>query len=230
MEDQPVTPQVSAPRWIILKPSAPPAALLQAGMLAKQVLPHRESSVTLFEDKVHVRDTTGETDTVPRRYTLVHNDRNTEIFLSIGAEYDTEAVSRPQTRESRDEVRAELTGGDRPQLRVTCLVSGGVLTGRSVNPAVRGRVFESKMPFVLAIIRYGDRFLFERHPNLDEALISVEFRSPEARFHGSRDYGPISGYRVNRIVGESRRLLFGAAAAATALGVGALVYGWKRSR
>jgi hypothetical protein len=193
------------------------------------MLPQNMGAVTLYEDKVHIRDTTGERDNLPRRYTVTYSDRTADIFLSIGMEYDNEALGQAQTHERRDEVLAELADGDQPRLRVTCLVSGEGQTGRGINPAMRRRVFEGQMPFVLAIIRYGDRFFYERHPELDRASVCVEFRSSEPELHGTREYGRIGGYDVTRIAGESRRFLF-VAAAATALCAGAVVYAWKRSR
>jgi hypothetical protein len=215
------------PREVVLKPHAPPAAVLQAGMLAKQVLPRGSRSVTLYEDKIRVRDTSGDSEALPRRYTLTHNHRAAEEYLSIGAEYDLEALSEPRTRELRDEVLAELTGGEQPRLKVTCLVSGNELMGKEAEPAMRRRIFESEMPFSLAVIRYGDRFFFERHPELDQAEVTVEFRSTDPQFGGREAYGRIGEYRVTQIAGESRRLVVGAAAVA-AVGLGALLYrNWR---
>ena len=219
----------AAAREVTLKPKAPPPAVLRAGMVAKQALPPRDRRVTLFEDKIRVRDTAGDPEALPRRYTLTHDDRTAELFVTIGAEYDQEALSRPQTREMRDEVLAELIDGEPPRLIVSCLVDGEDLPGKAANPARRRRIFRKEMPFALAVIRYGDRFFFERHPELDEARVSVEFRSTDPRFGGQKEYGRITDYRVTRIAGESRRLAFGAAALA-ALGIGALVIGKMRHR
>jgi staygreen protein len=216
-----------APREVILRPKAPPSAVLRAGMIAKQLLSADGGRVTLFEDKVKVHDTLGESEALPHRYTLAHDDRTAELFLTIGAEYDQEALNRPHTRARRDEVLAELTDPTDPRMMVTCLVSGEELSGRAADPALRRRIFETEMPFALAVIRYGDRFFFERHPEWDRARVCVEFRSPDPRFGGQQEYGRITDYRVTRIAGESRRLAFGAAALA-ALGIGALVLGRMR--
>lgn len=223
------------PREVTLRPKALPPALLQAAMVAKQVLPRGDGHVTLYEDKIHVQDTTGDSEALPRRYTVTHNDRTAEIFLSVGPEYDREALSQPHTREKQDEVLAELTGESAgtavsevgqtgPRLTVTCRVDGDELTGRTAEPAARRRIFENEMPFVLAVIRYGDRFFFERHPEWDRAEVSVEFQSADPRLNARREFGRITDYRVTRIAGESRRLMVGAAAIA-AVGIGALVYG-----
>jgi hypothetical protein len=219
----------AAPREVTLKPKAPPPALLQAGMVAKQLLLVGDRRVTVFEDKIKVHDTTRASEALPRRYTLTRDDRTAELFLTIGAEYDQQALDLPQTREMRDEVLAELMDGEDPRMTVTCLISREDLSGKAADPALRRRICEREMPFALAVIRYGDRFFFERHPELDRARVSVEFRSMNPRFDGRQEYGRITDYRVTRIAGESRRLAFGAAALA-ALGIGALVIGKMRKR
>jgi Staygreen protein len=215
-----------APREVTLKPKAPPAALFQAAIVAKQALPIGHDSISLFEDRITVRDSSKDEE-LPRRYVLTHSDRAGDVFLTIGREYDHEALDQPQTRRMRDEVLAELTGGDQPQLKVTCLVSVEGLTGKEANPSLRRKVFEKEMPFVLAVIRYGDRFFYERHPDLDQAPAIVEFRSTDPKYQSSAEYGPVTDYRVTRIAGESRRLMVGAAALA-AFGIGALVVGMRR--
>jgi hypothetical protein len=219
----------AAPREVTLRPKAPPSTVLRAGMAAKQRLSARDGRVTLFEDKVKIQDTMGESEALPRRYTLTLDDRTAELFLTIGAEYDQEVVNRPSTRMKRNEVRAELTGTSGPRMTLTCLVSGEDLSGRAADLERRRRIFEKQMPFALAVIRYGDRFFFERHPEWDQARVCVEFRSPGPRVGGPREYGRITDYRVTRIAGESRRLAFGAAALA-ALGIGALMLGRMRNR
>jgi hypothetical protein len=218
----------AAPHEVSLKPKAPPAALLQAARVAKQALPSREGEghVTLFEDKITVRDSTMKEE-LPRRYTLTHSDRTGDILLSIGQEYDQEALDQPHTRQNRDEVLAELTDGEQRRLKVSCQVSSEELTGKRANAATRRKIFEKEMPFVLAVIRYGDRFFFERHPELDQAEVAVTFCSAEPQYGGEQEYGRITDYRVTRIAGESRRLLVGAAAVA-ALGIGALLVGMRR--
>jgi hypothetical protein len=201
--------------------------VLRAGLAAKQRLPAGDRRVTLYEDKVKIRDTTGVSEALPRRYTLAHDDRTAELFLTIGAEYDQEALDRPQPRPMRNKVLAELTDEAGPRMTVTCLVSSEELSGRAADPAMRRRIFEKEMPFALVVIRYGDRFFFERHPEWDRARVCVEFRSPGPRCGAQQEYGCITDYRVTRIAGESRRLVFGAAALA-ALGVGVLVVGRMR--
>ena len=140
------------PREVTLKPKAPPAAVLQAGRVAEQVVPLGEREVTLFEDKITVRDSTPDSEALPRRYTLTHNDRTAELFLSIGTDYDPESLHR----QNGDEVLAELTGGQAPKLAVRCQVQGPEISGKLAEPRLRREIFEKELPSALAVIRYGD--------------------------------------------------------------------------
>jgi staygreen protein len=212
----------AATREVTLKPKAPPATLHQA---AKRVLPGGARHVVLFEDRITVRDRTTD-EALPRRYTLTHHDRVGDIVLSIGREYDQEASDRSRTRQNRGEILAELVG-DEPRLQVWCQVSDD-LAGKRANSAARRKHSEKEMPHALAVIRYGDRFFFERHPELDQAEVVVAFDSA-APSGAEQYYGRITDYRVTRIAGESRRLLAGAAVLA-ALGIGALVVRLRRDR
>jgi hypothetical protein len=217
------------PSEVILKPKAPPAAVLQAGMAAKLVVPFGSRQVTLFEDKITVHDPTGNSEALPRRYTLTHDDRTAELFLSIGADYDRQALDQPQVVRVRDEVLAELTAGSEPRLTVRCRVESPELQGKTADPGMRRRIFAKEMPFVRAITRYGDRCFFERNPHLDQARVMVEYEAASPEFQGTEDYGRVSDYRVTKITGESRRLIAGAAAVA-AVGIGAMVVGKLRNR
>jgi hypothetical protein len=217
------------PREVILKPKAPPAVVLQAGMAAKLIAPLSSRQVTLFEDKISIHDTTGDSEALPRRYTLTHDDRTADLFLSVGADFDQQALDQPQVRSMGDQVLAELTDGAEPRLTVRCVVERPELQGKTADPGTRRRIFEKEMPFVLASIRYGDRFFFERHPNFDQAPVIVEFEATRPEYRGSANYGRVTEYRVTKIAGESRRLIAGAVAVA-AVGIGAVVLGKLRNR
>jgi len=218
------------PREVTLKPTAPPAVLLQAGMAAKRIAVGAGSRhVTLFEDRVTVRDLAGESETLPRRYTVTHCDRPADLSLAVGSEYDRLTLNEPNAREKRDEVLAELSNGPQPRLTIRCTVEPPESPASPAVPRSRRRILEREMPHVLAIIRYADRFFFERHPELDQAEVVVQFERPDRRSADERNWGRIADYRVTRIAGESRRLAVGAAAVAT-LAIGALLAGMLRNR
>ncbi|MFP3879559.1 MAG: staygreen family protein [Dehalococcoidia bacterium] len=146
--------------------------------------------------KLHVvysADTRPEHMDLPRRYTLTHSDLTGHLFLTIGDDYDRKQISGLYTKFMRDEVLAELVrNDDRLELRVYCHVSGGLVAGRA-----RGRynIFRSELPLVLEAIRYGDRTLFERHPELDSAPVLVHFESTDSRFDKVEDWGTMLQYR-----------------------------------
>ena len=132
----------------------------------------------LNPDKLHVSYLAGtapENMTMPRRYTLTHSDRTGDLFLSIGSQYDMEKISKLYTRLMRDEVLAELVNNeDRLEFRVHCHVSGGLIIGTA---GWRYNIFRSELPLVLESIRYGDRALFEKNPELDRIPVYIHFHS-----------------------------------------------------
>ena len=129
---------------------------------------------------------------VPRRYTLTHSDSTGDLFLTVGADYDRDQISGWYTRFMRDEVLAEWTEeSDGPTLHVHCHVSGGVAVGTA---GWRDAIFRRELPLVLEAFRYGDRPLFEAHPELDRASILVHFHASQARYNCTESWGAPADY------------------------------------
>lgn len=150
----------------------------------------------LNTNKLYVNDLTGATagiNSLPRRYTLTHSDLTGDLFLTIGDNYDKKQISRLYTRLMRDEVLAELVKNeDRLEFRVYCHVSGGFVVGTA---KWRYNIFQSEMQLVLEAIRYGDRTLFEEHPELDNAPVFVHFKSTDSRFNNVENWGTMLQYK-----------------------------------
>lgn len=135
---------------------------------------------------------------VPRAYTLTHSDRTGDLFLTIGAVHNYPQISGWYTRIMRDEVVADWQFDSEPSFHVHCHVSGGFLIG---SASWRDSIFRKHLPMVLQAIRYGDRFLFETHPGLDQATIWVHFHAEQDRFNCTENWGLFSKYRI-----ESKQL------------------------
>jgi hypothetical protein len=149
----------------------------------------------LNPDKLHVTyltDTTPESLTLPRRYTLTHSDITGELYLSIGNQYNKKQISGLYTRLMRDEVLAELAEEDGLVFRVHCHVSGGFVLGTA---KLRYNIFRSELPLVLEALRYGDRVLFEQNPKLDNTPVLIHFRSTVSRFDKVENWGTMADYR-----------------------------------
>lgn len=149
----------------------------------------------LNEDKLHVSFLAGTSArglNLPRRYTLTHSDITGNLFLSIGADYNTRQISKMHTRLMRDEVLAELVrDGARLQMNVYCHVSGGFVIG----PARwRSEILHSELPLALEAIRHGDRTLFEDDLQLDGTPVYVHFKSVNARFNSVEPWGIMGDY------------------------------------
>ena len=93
----------------------------------------------------------------------------------------------------RDEVLTEWQEEENgPALHVHCHVSGGLVLGL---PRMRLAIFRREMPLVLESLRFGDRALYEAHPELDEAPIQVHFQATQARYNRIETWGVPADYR-----------------------------------
>jgi len=93
----------------------------------------------------------------------------------------------------RDEVLAEFTKEEEGLVfRVYCHVSGGFVFG---TVKLRYAVFRHELPLVLEAIRFGDRNLFEKIPNLDKTPVLIHFQSTDNRFNNVENWGTMTDYR-----------------------------------
>jgi hypothetical protein len=158
----------------------------------------------LKPEKLHVSylaGTTPEGFNLPRRYTLTHSDMTGHLFLSIGNQYNAKEISKLYTRLMRDEVLAELIGGQgNVVLNVYCHISGGFVLGTA---KWRCSIFRRELPLVLEAIRYGDRELFKQNPQLDKTPVFIHFQSTDSRYNKVERWGVMADYKI---VGTKARL------------------------
>jgi len=107
-----------------------------------------------------------------RRYTLTHNDLTRQLTLSVGQRFNNSQISVWYTRLLRDEILAEWREDG---LHVHCQVSVKDHWWISWARSLRAVVFRQKLPLVLDTLRYADRELFIRNPQLLEAPVYVHF-------------------------------------------------------
>lgn len=150
----------------------------------------------LNPEKLHVRllEPPPSQDLSQVRYTLTHSDATGDLFLSLGRDYDRQALRGLAQRFMRDEVLAEwcLESGQ-PILKVYCHVSGGFILG---SATWRLSIFRRHMPQVLQAFRHGDQRRFAIHPELDQAEILVYFHSPRQKFNLIESWGEMGRYRL----------------------------------
>jgi hypothetical protein len=129
---------------------------------------------------------------LPRRYTLTHSDITGKLFLTINNAYDTKQIAGLYTKLMRDQVLAEFTKEEGFVLNVYCHVSGGFVLGTA---KLRYAIFHHELPLVLEAIRFGDRNLFEKIPNLDRTPVFIHFQSTDNRFNKVENWGTMADYR-----------------------------------
>ena len=145
--------------------------------------------------KLHLKLQTGTQSTgpvLPRCYTLTHSDATGDLYLTVGAEHDRQQISGWYTRLMRDEVLAEWDEqGGQPSLHVHCHVSGGFVLG---SADWRDAILRQELPLVLEALRFGDRALFEAHPELDQAPVWVHFASTAPQYDRIERWGTTGDY------------------------------------
>jgi len=142
-------------------------------------------------EKLFVTYTSGVTATepvIPRRYTLTHSDFTGELFLTIGIYY-----AWGNTNPKRDEVLGEWKqSGSCFYYYVYLYIDQGEY---DVNvSAQRNKIFRRELPLALTTIRYGDRFLFDAYPNLDQSLIIINFMSAYPQYAKQESWGTFHHY------------------------------------
>jgi hypothetical protein len=148
----------------------------------------------LNPDKLHVKldGTLGaQENLLPRKYTLTHSDTTGDLFLTIGCEYDQDAISGWYTRLMRDEVLGEWLQEVGLALHIHLHVSGGLAFG----PAPwRESIFKQHLPLVLEAICYGDRPFIVSHPAFQQAPIKVHFHAKQAELDKVDDYQTVRDF------------------------------------
>ncbi|MER1998514.1 MAG: staygreen family protein [Lysinibacillus sp.] len=124
-----------------------------------------------------------------RSYTLTHSDLTGELFLTIGKQFPWDKVNT--------EIRDEVLGIWRME-RNGLLFNVYVFTaieGHDINAAIRRtEIFQRELPLALTAIRYGDKYLFDFHPFLDDAFIIVHYLSIYPHLFKRENWGTFSSF------------------------------------
>lgn len=126
---------------------------------------------------------------ISRHHTLTHSDDTGELFLTIGTQFAWDKVNN----DMRDEVIGEWkTNGHCIYYNAYVMVNK---EGQDFNTAMRRyEVFRRELPLALTAIRYGDRFLFNVYPALDNGLIIVNFISTYPQLYKQEIFGTFSSF------------------------------------
>ena len=125
--------------------------------------------------------------TLPRKYTLTHSDDTGELFLTIGTQFAWDQVNRTL----RDEVLGNWHRNGYFEVFVTVDQGEHALA----TALKRTAIFKRELPLALMAIRYGDRFLFEKYPNLDSTFILVHFLSAYPQLASQDIWGTFDSYK-----------------------------------
>lgn len=123
-----------------------------------------------------------------RKYTMTHSDNTGELFVTIGRKFAEDKID-----DIRDEVLMTFMLRDKQLILYgEVLVDGEGVQGRS---KFRYDIFTREMPLALKAIRYADRRLFQKYPNLDDIPIEIHFRSENPEYNKVHSYGTMKDYK-----------------------------------
>jgi hypothetical protein len=152
---------------------------------------------TLNPNKLHVKfigDSDPDGPKHPRKYTLTHSDRTGELFLSVGTEFDHDALAGIYNRFMRDEVLAEfLQDKGETALHVYCHVSGGLILG---SASWRYAIFQRHLRQVLQAFYMGDEIYLNAYPRIKRPPVVVHFLSSNQGNNLEEDWGYLSDYHL----------------------------------
>ena len=125
---------------------------------------------------------------INRKYTITHSDTTAELFVFVAENYAEDQVTK-----MRDEVRISWYVSN----ETLALIGSVIVDNKEVqeNADIRNKVFYNEMPTALQALRKGDRFLFDKYPNLDNALVFIHFISSNPEYNKIYDFGVIGTYK-----------------------------------
>ena len=148
----------------------------------------------LNPEKLHVdieKNLNDQDPLLPRKYTLTHSDVTGDLFLTIGRDYDVDALSGWYIHLMRDEVLGEWLQEDRLALHIHLHVSGGLALG---PPKWRESIFKQHLPLVLEAIAYGDRQFISDHDDFQQAPCKIHFHAKQAKLDKVEVWETINEY------------------------------------
>ena len=131
---------------------------------------------------------------LPRKYTLTHSDATGDLYLTIGREYDKQAISGWYNRLMRDEVLGEWLDEDRLALHIHLHVSGGFTFGPS---KWRESIFKQHLPLVLEAICLGDHTFLKKYKACLHAPIRVHFHAKQLIMDHVEVWGTVRDHSSN---------------------------------
>ncbi len=123
-----------------------------------------------------------------RKYTLTHSDTTAELFVFVAKNYAEDKITK-----LRDEVRIAWEQNEKG----IALIGSVIVDGKGVigDAFIRNKIFYNEMPTALKALRRADRFLFEKHPYLDNAPVLIHFISNNPAYDKTYNFGVIGNYK-----------------------------------
>lgn len=125
---------------------------------------------------------------INRKYTITHSDTTGDLFVFVSEDYAEDQITK-----MRDEVRISWSVCK----GILALTGSVIVDNKNIqgNADIRNKIFYNEMPTALQALRKGDRFLFNKYPNLDRAQVFIYFISNNPEYDKIYDFGVIGTYK-----------------------------------
>lgn len=125
---------------------------------------------------------------IDRKYTITHSDTTGDLFVFVSEDF-----AEDQVTEMRDEVKISWSVSK----EIIALTGSVIVDGTDIkgNADIRNKIFYNEMPTALQALRKGDRFLFNKYPNLDMTQVFICFISDKPEYNKIYDFGVIGTYK-----------------------------------
>ncbi|KAH7426341.1 hypothetical protein KP509_11G097000 [Ceratopteris richardii] len=128
----------------------------------------------------------------PRVYTLTHCDLTASLLLTISTSINTGQLQGWYKRLQRDDVVAVWRRCQGSMfLQVHCHISGDHWF-RDAFAELRFHIFKRELPLVFKAFQHGDRLLFQKQSDLENAPVWVHFHSNVKEFDRVEYWGPLT--------------------------------------
>ncbi len=123
-----------------------------------------------------------------RKYTMTHSDITGDLFVTVALVYADDLITSMQ-----DQVLLHWIKTNEALVLYGKVIIDG--SGALGNPDIRNKIFIKELPTALQAIRYGDRFLFNKYPTLDNSKILIKFISSDPNYNKLYSFGNIGMYQ-----------------------------------
>jgi hypothetical protein len=129
---------------------------------------------------------------LPRKYTTTHNDDRSEIYVSIGSDYNQNLLNTDEVINLQTQVIGKwIQRKHRYEIHLNVQVS----TLKNPDAYLRNTIFCKELGLVLEGIALAETGLLHTHPKLAKTRIYIHFKSIEEKYRRIERWGRLGDWQ-----------------------------------